>query len=287
MKKCYKRGSWLVVRGAWCVALFATMALMAEDDDLARRISVNAFADVETAFLCRGFVWDTHPISTQYLDFDFDAAPVGHFSAYTWGLLQKSPASHADGQSYRCNEIDYGLRYAYDLEFAKEWNLVSGVARQWVTFPGREHRCSNSVIDWQVFQSLRNPYLVPYWKMRYIYKPFVELYWIAGVKRSFPVVKDKLDLTLDLFGDFGDSRHCRNIFGPKPHDPSSNYHGGIQSLNAVVRLDYHVAEHVNIFAFVAEYSVIDEAGRRALKARRDIDGIRDIVYGGVGVSLEF
>ena len=123
--------------------------------------------------------------------------------------------------------------------------------------------------------------------MRYIYEPFVELYWIAGVKRSFPIVKDKLDLTLDLFGDFGDARHCRNIFGPKRHDPSSNYHGGIQSLNAVVRLDYHIIEHVNVFAFVGEYSLIDEAGRRALKARSDLDGIRDIVYGGVGVSREF
>ena len=272
-----------------CLALWAMTARpeAAPYQDLSRRLSVNAFADVETAFLCRGFVWDTHPISTQYLDLDFDGAPVGRFGAYTWGLLQKSPASHADGQSYRCNEIDYGLRYAYDLELAKDWVLVSGVVRQWVTFPGREHRCSNSVIDWQVFQSLRNPYLVPYWKMRYIYKPFEELYWIAGVKRSFPIVKDKLDLTLDFFGDFGDARHCMNIFGPKPHDPSSNYHGGIQSLNAVVRLDYHVAKHVNVFAFVAEYSVIDEAGRRALKARRDLDGIRDIVYGGVGLSLEF
>ena len=134
-----------------------------------KRLSLNASADVETAYLCRGFVWDKHPIATQYLDLDFDSGVAGRFGAYVWDMLAKSPASHADGQSYRLNEIDYGLRYAYDLELAKDWTLVSGAAKQWVTFPGREHRGSNSVIDWQAFQSLRNPYLVPYWKMRFIY----------------------------------------------------------------------------------------------------------------------
>ena len=181
-----------------------------------KRLSLSASADVETAYLCRGFVWDKHPIATQYLDLDFDSGVAGRFGAYAWDMLAKSPASHADGQSYRLNEIDYGLRYAYDLELAKDWTLVSGTAKQWVTFPGREHRGSNSVIDWQAFQSLRNPYLVPYWKMRYIYKPFTEFYWIAGVKRTFPFFVEHLDLTLDFFGDLGDARHCRNLFGPKP-----------------------------------------------------------------------
>lgn len=250
-------------------------------------LSFSASADIETAYLCRGIVWDTHPIATHYFDLDFDSGVVGRFGGYVWDMLAKSPASHADGQSYRLNEIDYGLRYAYDLEIARDWTLVSGAAKQWVTFPGREHRTSNSVIDWQAFQALRNPYLVPYWKMRYIYKPFHEFYWIVGVKRSFPLFVDGLELTVDFFGDLGDARHCRNIFGPKPGEPSSNYHGGIQSLNVVVRLDYAVTDWMKVFAFVGEYSMIDEAGRRAVKARRDLDGIRDIAYGGCGLSVTF
>lgn len=250
-------------------------------------LSFSASADIETSYLCRGIVWDTHPIATHCFDLDFDSGVVGRFGGYVWDMLAKSPSSHADGQSYRCNEIDYGLRYAYDLEIAEDWTLVSGAAKQWVTFPGREHRGSHSVIDWEAFQSLRNPYLVPYWKMRYIYKPFVECYWIVGAKRSFPLFVDGLDLTVDLFGDFGDARHCRNIFGPKPHNLSSNYHGGIQSLNLVIRLDYAVTDYLNVFAFVGEYSIVDEAGRRAIKARHDGEGIRDLAYGGCGLSFTF
>lgn len=258
-----------------------------EEVEPALPISVSAYADVETAFLCRGFVWGTHPIFTQNVDLDFDSGAFGRFGGYVWNLLSKSQASHADGQSYRFNETDYGLRYAYDLELAKDWTLVSGAVKQWVTFPGREHRYSNSVIDWQVFQSLRNPYLIPYWKMRYIYKPFHEFYWIVGMKRSFPLFIDGLELTADVFGDFGDARHCRNIFGPKPHDPTSNYHGGIQSLNFMLRLDYAVTSWMNVFASVSEYSIIDEDARRAVKARHNIDTARDIVWGCFGVSLSF
>lgn len=35
----------------------------------------DAFADVETGYICRGYVWDTRPYSAQYADavVDFDA----------------------------------------------------------------------------------------------------------------------------------------------------------------------------------------------------------------------
>ena len=54
-----------------------------------------------------------------------------------------------------------------------------------------------------------------------------------------------------------------------------------------MRLDYAVTDWLNVFAFVGEYSLVDEAGRRAVKARRDIDGIRDLAYGGCGLALSF
>ena len=89
--------------------------------------SMSAFADLESAYLCRGFVWDTHLLSSQYADGTMDLGPFGRISAYAWSMLSKSPASHADGQSCRFSEIDYGLRYAYDLALAEDWTLTLGV----------------------------------------------------------------------------------------------------------------------------------------------------------------
>ena len=251
-------------------------------------LSFSGYVDVETALLCRGFVWDQHPFSVQYADGTIDLGVFGRVSGYVWNMLSWSPASHVwNHLHYRYNEVDYGLRYAFDLELAEEWTLASGAAKQWVTFPGIEHDNSNSVIDWEVFQSLRNPYLVPYWKMRYIYKPFTEFYWIAGVKRTFPFFVEGLELTFDFFGDLGDARHCRNIFGPKPGDPHSNYRGGIQSINAVMRLDYHLTDCLSVFAFAAYYGLVSDEARHAVKAMHHTDAECDLVYGGIGLSVAF
>ena len=174
-------------------SLMVSGALRAEDrveasvpEEPHKWLSFSGFADVETAYLCRGFVWDTHPFSSQYADGTIDFGTFGRFSGYAWSMLSWSPASHVCDIHYRFSEIDYGLRYAFDLALAEDWKLTSGAAKQWVTFPGLGHSDSHSVIDWEAFQSLHNPYLTPYWKMRYIYKPFTEFYWIAGVKRTFP-----------------------------------------------------------------------------------------------------
>ena len=275
-------------------SLMVSGALRAEDrveasvpEEPHKWLSFSGFADVETAYLCRGFVWDTHPFSSQYADGTIDFGTFGRFSGYAWSMLSWSPASHVCDIHYRFSEIDYGLRYAFDLALAEDWKLTSGAAKQWVTFPGLGHSDSHSVIDWEAFQSLHNPYLTPYWKMRYIYKPFTEFYWIAGVRRTFPFFVERLDLTLDLFGDLGDARHCRNLFGPKPGNPYSNYHGGIQSINAVVRLDYHITDYLGVFAFAGYYGLVSDDARHAVKAMHHVDATCDLAYGGVGLSVAF
>ena len=105
------------------------------------------------------------------------------------------------------------------------------------------------------------------------------------MKRTFPLFIEGLDLTFDFFGDLGDGRHCRNLFGPKPGRPHSSYRDGLQSLNMVTRIDYRIADHVGVFAFVGVYSIVYEVARDAVKAMDN--GTRDIAYGGVGVAVDF
>ena len=123
------------------VAAFAAVLSACADDVVAAEaaemstakphkwLSFNAYADFETALLCRGFVWDTHPFSVQYAEGDIDLDRFGRFSAYTWNMLAWSPVSHSGTWRYRYSEIDYGVRYAYDLELAEEWALNTGVAK--------------------------------------------------------------------------------------------------------------------------------------------------------------
>ena len=70
-------------------SLMAAGTLRAEDrvetvvpEDPHKWLSFSGFADVETAYLCRGFVWDQHPFSSQYADGTLDLGTFGRFSGY-------------------------------------------------------------------------------------------------------------------------------------------------------------------------------------------------------------
>lgn len=247
--------------------------------------AVHAYADIETAYICRGYVWDSRPFSAQFIDGEINFGSFGRIDGYAWSMSAMSGKGHSTPMRYAYNEVDYGIRYAYDVELAKDWTLVNGVGKQWVTNPGVRHN-GHSLIDWQAFQSLRNPYLTPYWKLRYIRRPYQAAYWCVGAFHTFKLT-ETLSLTADLFGDLGDARHYRHLFGPKPGHEESNYHGGLHALNFMLRLDWQAMEHLSFYAFIAEFCLVSEDARDAVRASNAKEAKCDLTYGGVGVKLDF
>lgn len=257
-----------------------------EDGSAAHKwFSFKAYADIETAYVCRGYVWDARPYSAQFADAALDFGGFGRVDTYVWTMSAMSGSGHSTSMRYAYNEVDYGLRYFYDLELADEWVLSSGVGKQWVTNPGVRHG-GHSLIDWQVMQSLGNPYLTPYWKLRYIRRPYQAAYWCVGVRRSFELA-DRLTLTVDFFGDLGDARHYRRLFGPKPGEPDSRYHGGLHALNLIVRLDYAITDWLGVYGFVGQFDLVSDDARDAVKASSAREAKRDLTYCGIGLEVDF
>ena len=245
--------------------------------------SFNAFADIETAYICRGHVWDTRPYSAQYAAAEADLEKFGILEASIW----TQSAMSGDGTSSRMSryayaEADYLLRYYYDIDIAKGWRLRNGVGRQWVTNPG--YVGGRTLCDWQALQVLNTPWITPYWRLRVIRKPIDETFWCIGVKRTFEII-DKLTCTIDFFGDIGDRRHYQNLYGPKAG--GRDYRGGLKDLTLVGRLDYAVVEHVNIFAFVGQFCIVSDDARDAVKGMHVPEAKRDLTFGGIGVAVEF
>ena len=233
--------------------------------------SFNAFADIETAYTCRGHVWDTRPYSAQYAAAEADLEKFGILEASIW----TQSAMSGDGTSSRMSryayaEADYLLRYYYD------------VGRQWVTNPG--YVGGRTLCDWQALQVLNTPWITPYWRLRVIRQPIDETFWCIGVKHSIEII-DKLTFTIDFFGDLGDRRHYQNLYGPKAE--GRDYRGGLKDLVLVGRLDYAVMEHVGIFAFVGQFCLVSDDARDAVKGMRVPEARRDLTFGGVGVAVEF
>lgn len=254
-------------------------------DELGRRLSLNAYADVESAYICRGYVFDKRPYSAQYAGVEVDLAPFGIVEPSVWTYSAMSPSGHSSAMSrYAYAEADYLLRWYYDIDIAEGWRLRNGLGRQWVTNPG--FKGGHTVCDWQALQVLKTPWITPYWRLRVIRRPFDELYWVVGVKRPFEIM-DKLTFTVDFFGDIGDGRHFANLYGPKRHRPDSSYRSGLQALNLVFRLDYRLMDHVNLFAFIGQFDLVSDDARQAVKASTAKEAVRDLTYGGVGVSVDF
>ena len=62
------------------VAIFATVGARAEEEEGRKWLSLHAFADVESAYICRGYIWNVRPYSAQFVDGEIGLfAFVGQF----------------------------------------------------------------------------------------------------------------------------------------------------------------------------------------------------------------
>lgn len=248
-------------------------------------LSFHAFADVETAYICRGYIYDTRPFSAQYAAAEVDLDKFGVIEPSIWTYSAMSSSGQSSSLTrYAYAEADYLLRYYYDIDFAEGWRLRNGVGKQWVTNPG--FRGGRTVIDWQALQVLQTPWLTPYWRLRVIRKPFQELFWVVGLKRSFSLTDD-LSLTLDLSGDLGDNSHYVNLYGPRGGVDGARYTGGLKDLMFVARLDYALVDHVSLFAFVGQFCLVSSDARDAIGSLSGPESRRDITFGGAGVAIDF
>ena len=248
-------------------------------------IGLSAFAEIQSAYLARGMVVDAHPFSAQFVDGEVKLGRFGRIGGHAWSVTSLSGTGQGAPKRNAYNEVDYNLHYVYGLDLADGWTLENRVARQWVTLPGY-HGNAKTICEWHAAQALANPYLTPYWLLRHSAQPQTWNYWDVGVKRAFSLTDD-LSLTIDFFGELGDARHFASQYGPKPAEPGSRYHGGLQALNLVLRLDYALTENFGVYAQVWQFDIVSDDARDAVKASRAPESKRDLTVFGVGMALNF
>lgn len=271
---------------AFC-AMCAAFAAKGETNlvhEVIKRTHVSAYADIETAYWARGVISDKKPYSAQFIDLSFDLNPFGRIGGYVWtaSALATSGQSYTRRNAY--NEFDYAVYYGYGLELAEDWTLETTIAKKWVVLPGyRPH--VHSFSEWDISQSLKNPYVTPYYLLRRAYHGQQWCYWDVGLTRSWKFLED-FTFTATFFGEFGDSRHFAAQYGANPHG-NGRYSDGLMALNLLLRLDYAVTENFGIFAFVHQFDVVSSDARAALGASSKPETVKDLTIGGIGVQLNF
>ena len=253
--------------------------------EAASRVQVTAFADVESAYWARGVIVDKHPFSAQYVGLNADLAPFGYVGGYAWSVSSMSSTGQAATRRNAYNEVDYGAFYGYALELSDGWALDTWTGPKWVTLPGyRPH--ANTIHEWNVGQSLKNPYVTPYYLLRRAYRPNGGwCYWDVGLTRCWELC-DRLTLTATAFAELGDARHLHSQYGPNPHGDGSYSHG-IMALNLLLRLDYAVTDWLGLYGFIHQFDTVNADGRDALDANTNPESLKDLTMFGVGAMVKF
>ena len=252
--------------------------------EVARRVHVSAYADIETAYWARGAIVDRKPYSAQFVDISFDLDPVGRVGGYAWSVSSLATSGQGATRRNAYNEVDYGVYYGYGLELAEDWILDTTVAKKWVTLPGY-HPHAHSISEWNVSQALKNPYVTPYYLLRRAYHGQQWCYWDVGLTRSWKFLDD-FTFTVTAFGEFGDGRHFAAQYGENPNG-DGHYSNGLMALNLILRLDYAVTENFGLFAFVHQFDVVSSDARDALDASSAPEALKDLTIGGIGVNFNF
>ena len=181
----------------------------------AQRLSFSAFADIESAYWARGAIVDKNPFSAQFAGAKVDLDPVGSIGGYAWSVSSMARSGQSANRRNFYNEVDYCVYYGYEWKILDELSLDSNFGPKWVTLPGyRPH--ANTMKELNVWQSLKNPYVTPYYLLRWFYRPEYMCYWDVGLTRSWELFS-QLTLTVTAFGELGDSDHFMAQYGANPH----------------------------------------------------------------------
>lgn len=257
--------------------LISTNALLA-----AVAASVFGSADMRSSNISRGSVVNPEPI--QSLTVGAEAEAWGNtLGARAWMCNHLTDAR--DNMMRRAfNEIDPYLYGRNRVEVVKDWSVVSEFGPCWVLAPEfRDPYRSHTEVEWRVRQALENPFLTPYYYVRWCVHPTVLPYWMAGVQHEFDPADD-VSLVPFVQTDWGSDSMFVAKYG-KP--PDGRYGGGLSALTAGVRMVWRFHENYSLYAQAEEFALVNEEIRRCNRRRAAVNNQNERFVVTVGIAFRF
>jgi len=269
-----------VSRGAGALAVLAVLCL-GRNVSGAAWFEPHASVDVgvRSAYISRGRVIEHTPIQANDIDVRFDLSGFGRFGLDHWNCSSLGDsASRFHRRAF--HELDWTPYYGYAWRFSDGWSLDSEIRPQWQAYYGGVRRDPPTSFELDFVQSIKNPYVTPFWMMRYTFEPVRWGYYVVGLKRTFVICR-YLRLTPRVSTDFADGAGRRRRFGPR--SDGTPYGAGILSVVAELKAEVPITDWFSLYAAVGQFDVLDSGGRDNLRN----DYQRDLTYGNVGIILLF
>ena len=182
------------------------------------------------------------------------------------------------------NELDPYLYGRNRLEVARDWRVVNEFGPCWVLAPEfRDPYRSHTEVEWRVRQTLENPFLTPYYYVRWCVHPTVLPYWMAGVLHEF-CPADDVSLTPFVQSDWGADSMFVVKYGKSP---DGRYGGGLSALTAGVRMVWRFHENYSLCVQAEEFALVNEEIRRCNRRRVAVNNQNERFVVTVGIAFRF
>ncbi len=240
--------------------------------------------EVRSTYQSLGKIVEDRPMQITDVRFGYDTGKFGRFSIRNWDVSSLTDRRH-DAHRRALYHTEFGPRWQYDLEIADGWRLKTDLTRSWTIYRGFRSRKSNRTYHWyQIEQSVENPYLVPFWRVRKCFRGNDYIYFKAGVRRKIPFWED-FYFTPSVFAEGGSSRNQKRVFGAKRS--GGDWGDGVASLSARLELGWRISTNFTAFAYVEQYEVVGGDARRTIRSSSYKCAHGDWTHGGVGLRMSF
>ena len=241
--------------------------------------------EVRTTYQSLGKIVEDRPMQTTFVRAGYDTGSFGRFGFYNFDVSSLTDR-RADIHQHALYHTEYGIFGAYDWKLAEGWTLRNDLMFAITLYRGFEKDSSNGDYGWiQFVQSLENPYIVPYYRMRRYGLDADYFYFRAGVRRKFPFLGDFYVMP-DIYVDGGNSRNYRRVFGESV-DGGDWGVGGVSSITFRLEAGWQFCDWATLFAFVEQYEVTGGGARDTVDESANPCDHNDWTHGGVGLRMRF
>jgi len=218
------------------------------------------------------------------LRFGWDTGTFGRFGARNWDVSSLTDR-RADVHRHCLYHTEFGPTWQYDWSIIGGWTLKTDATYSWTLYRGFENESANKTYQWvQVDQSLENPYLVPFYRLRRCFFGNDYLYFKIGVRRKFAAWRS-LYVTPSVFVEGGSARNFGRVIGPNVN--GDGWSAGASSVSFRLETGWRFNEMFTAFAFVEQYEVVGGDARDSIAASSYECAHNDWTHGGVGIRMSF
>ena len=242
-----------------------------------------ATPEVRSTYQSLGKIVEDRPMQITNVRGGFDAGEFGRFGIRNWDVSSLTDRRH-DAHRHALYHTEFGPTWQYDIDIADNWWLKSDLTRSWSLYRGFSAGSGNRTYHWyQLDQSVENPHLVPFWRVRKCFRGNDYLYFRAGVRRKLAFANN-FYVTPSVFVDGGSSRNQKRVFGSKCG--GGDWREGASAVSLRFEFGWRVSECVTAFAFVEQYEVVGGDERRTNRASSYRCAHNDWTHGGFGIRMK-